>query len=149
MEDGIVSKEVNDHSTTSRSCDSNGSDVSQSFEEQLPGLSKSASECDMIFDGEESEERGDHVVGAEFICTGLEVVWLNNTDLDASSTGKERYNFNCVYCRFSLEANTELLLSDLSSGEKSEKKHFRNLAAHIRNDADGRGVECCTVAVQI
>ncbi|KAL6727029.1 hypothetical protein Aduo_008944 [Ancylostoma duodenale] len=120
MEGGAVAKEVDDNSTTSLSCDSNGSDVTHSFDEQMPELSKSASERDVIFDGEESEEHGDQAVGAEFICTGLEVVWLNDTDLDASSTDKEREFYPEVEVGANetatvVDANTLNLLNQASS----------------------------------
>lgn len=46
---------------------------------------------EMIFDGDNPEERGDQVVGPDFECGGVEVIWLANNELDASSVEKDRY----------------------------------------------------------
>ncbi|WKX98151.1 hypothetical protein Q1695_013662 [Nippostrongylus brasiliensis] len=45
--------------------------------------------ADMIFEGDYPEERGDHVVGPDFECGGVEVIWLANSVLDDNEVEKE------------------------------------------------------------
>ncbi|KAK6032287.1 hypothetical protein OSTOST_01538 [Ostertagia ostertagi] len=44
---------------------------------------------DMIFEGDVPEERGDHVVGSNFECGAVDVIWLANNELDSASIDKE------------------------------------------------------------
>ncbi|KAK5985259.1 hypothetical protein GCK32_000686 [Trichostrongylus colubriformis] len=44
---------------------------------------------DMIFEGDEPEERGDHVVGSDFECGAVDVIWLANNELDEAAIDKE------------------------------------------------------------
>ncbi|KAK6742939.1 hypothetical protein RB195_010297 [Necator americanus] len=88
MENGNTSTEVAGNSQASHSSGSNGSDA-PSHEDQNPRNTEYKQGMEMIFEGEKPEERGDHVVDAHFECSGLEVVWLNNTGLNDSSASKE------------------------------------------------------------
>lgn len=70
----------------------NASEVAEAYgDSRLSESDGRRSAGEMIFDGDNPEERGDQVVGPDFECGGVEVIWLANNELDASSVEKDRY----------------------------------------------------------
>ncbi|VDM69824.1 unnamed protein product [Strongylus vulgaris] len=67
--------------------------MTESFVKESSEQSKTVNGRDLIFEGDEAEERGDHVVGADFACEGIDVLWLASSQVETSSSCKKRYGY--------------------------------------------------------
>uniref|UniRef100_A0A7I4YAH8 RING-type domain-containing protein n=1 Tax=Haemonchus contortus TaxID=6289 RepID=A0A7I4YAH8_HAECO len=65
----------------------------QTFHDELSEQRGNQTCGDMIFEGDEPEERGDHVVGSDFDCGTVDVIWLANNELDGTTIRRESGNF--------------------------------------------------------